>query len=203
MTYIGREITKMSEIKVIEKPDSVSFDTISSVLRQAHKEHVDKGIVMRVPTLSPDELQKLLEENGKCFVAMSDDKVVGTVSYHMRTISRWYYQGELSELTMDGILPEYQGKHIFSLLEKRREDTIRESGCKAMMFDTAADNTHRIQIAKKNGFVLVDFCYVKSGHYSVVMVKWFDGCPFARHYCALRFGVKKVFRKLLRLLTGK
>ena len=71
----------MAELKVIEKPESVSYDVIRGVLQEAHRENIARGIVSRTVTYSADDLAgRALSRDEKTFVAMDGDKVVGTVS---------------------------------------------------------------------------------------------------------------------------
>ena len=102
----------MVDVNIVEKPDSVTYWDISSVLQEAYKEHIKNGIVMRVPSLPPEELEKWVGPRCKCFMAMNGEQVVGTASYKVRTFHRWYCRGEAAELTMDEVLPEWLGKHI-------------------------------------------------------------------------------------------
>ncbi len=183
-------MTENTGIVVMEKPDYITYKDISDVLQKAHEQHRNHGIYMRVPHLPPEELEKWIGDEGKCFVAMDGDKLVGTGSYMIRDLSRWYHNGKALELTMDGILPEYQGMKIFKEISDIREESIRNSGYRVIYIDTAVENTRRLQIADKEGYLLVDYFWT-GNHYSYGMMKWLDGCPFPPWYCKLRFQVKR------------
>ena len=177
-------------IVIMEKPDSITFKDISDVLRKAHEPHRKNGVIMRVPFLPPEELEKWVGKDGKCFVAMDGDQLVGTVSFMVRNLKRWYHKGITAEMTMQGVLLSHQGKHICSMLNQSCEEAIWKNGYQTIYFDTAEANAKRIAIGKKEGFVLVDYFWT-GNHYSVGMMKWLDGCPFSTWYCKLRFQSKR------------
>ncbi len=192
-------MTEKNGIAVMEKPEDISFQAISEVLQKAHEELRNSGIRMRVPHLPPDELKQWVGEDGKCFVAMDGDKLVGTSAVVIRKLNRWYYKGNVAELTMQGVLPSHQGMHIFSALNKVCEEASAKSGYSAVFFDTAEANIHRIKVGKKDGYVLVDYFWIRD-HYSVGMMKWMTRRPFPKLCCALGFGMKKLYVKIRRLI---
>lgn len=181
----------MEEIRIIEKPETVSWETIRDVLQKAHQVHFDTGIVMHTTTLSAEELEKRVGSNGKCYVAMDGNAIVGTLSFIQKKYRRWYCNGTVAELTMQGVLPTYQGKHIGTNMTKICEEDIYKSGIKMICFDTAEQNTIRIHMALKDQYRLVDY-HFNNGHYSVEMMKWLEQCPFSQWYCMMRFNIKKI-----------
>jgi len=182
----------MESIRIIEKPEEISWDTIHDVLQKAHQVHFDAGIVMYTATLTAEELEKrVVGSNGKCYVAMDDDTVVGTLSFIHKHFQRWYCQGESAELTLQGVLPSYQGRHIGTNMIKMCEKEIRKQEINTICFDTAEQNTIRIKMALKDQYRLVDYHY-NNGHFSVELMKWMDQCPFSRIYCMLRYVLKRM-----------
>lgn len=181
----------MSEIRITEKPEEISWETIRSILQQAHKIHHDAGIVMYVSTLSAEELEnRVRKNNGKCYVAFYGDQVVGTASYIHRAINRWYYKGDICEQTMVAVLPSFQGRHIATELTKVLEEELQRQGIPAVCFDTVEQNTGKIEMELRNRYRLVDY-HFNNGHYSVEMMKWLDMCPFSERYCKMRYLLKK------------
>ncbi len=187
----------MSEIRVIEKPESVSWETIRKVIQQAHQVHFNKGIVMRTTTLSAEEIEERVGKDGKCFVAMDGDKVVGVGACRLKSFKRWFLHGDAMEFTLGAILPSYKGKQIYPMLTKVREEEARRQGIYVLCGDTAEGNTRILKMYSDLGFVYVDFySFHFSKHYSVEMMKWLHGCPFSGAYCFLRFHLKKLYVKL-------
>lgn len=170
----------MDEIKVMEKPEWISWDDIHELLFTAHKKNIAKGFTMTSANASGEELQKKLGEKGKCFVALCGDKLVGTISVSFFTGHSWYNKGQLVAHTMlSGILPKYQGIGITDDLNKLRDAYIHEIGAKMIHADTAENNKIVRMNAKRNGFIEVSYYAPQSDHYSVNFVKWFEGCPFS------------------------
>ena len=184
-------MTDNDSIRVMIKPDSISYEAVREVLFRAHQPLRDAGVVMKVPLMSAEELEEWVGKDGKCFVALDGDKVVGTAAYRFRNHNRWYWKGRLIEQTMGAVLPEYQGRHVFSRLIEIRDSQISKEDCSAVFFDTAENNIHRRQIAAKQGFKTVDY-FRSNDHYSVGLVKWLDGCPYSDRYCAFRYRLKKL-----------
>ena len=185
----------MQEFIVREKPTEMPYDVIHDVLQRAHQRNFEKGIIMTTPTLSAEELEKKVGPDGKCFIVLKGEEVVGTASFRIREIKRWYHSGKTAEFIMDGILPEYQGKHIFPMLETARIEALREIGINTIRFDTAEKNKRRQKIARKNHFVYVDFVSFNANHYSVVMFRWLGKSPFTKIYCLFRYYKKKIHLK--------
>ena len=171
--------TDESNIIITEKPDSISFEVIHNVLWKANEGNRKAGFILRTSQLSPEQLQNRIGEKGKCFVALDGDKVVGTISVRIINRNKWYYKGEMPDYMLAAVLPEYQGRHINSMLAKKVFEFAKKSGYKAIELDTAEGNVNAINVYKHQGFELVDYLS-KTGldHYSVVMVKWLEKCPY-------------------------
>lgn len=202
-----RVVTSMGDncIQIMEKPEYITYKDISDVLKKAHEQHREKGINMRVPSLPPDELQKWVGEEGKCYVAMLNGKLVGTSSIVFRTLDRWFSKGNVAELTMMGVLPEYQGMHIATMLNEALEKEIVCRGFSSIYSDTAEENTSRIKMCEKEGYILVDYLFPNAnskGHFFVGMMKWLDGCPFSKNYCAFHFKLKRFVVRFIYSLLG-
>ena len=73
---------------IIEKPLSVSFDQIHEVLWAANESNRNKGIILKTSELSGPELEERIGRDGKCFVAMKEDRVIGTASMRVRDRDR-------------------------------------------------------------------------------------------------------------------
>ena len=69
-----------TEINIIEKPEWVSWDEIHEVLWKAHEKNRENGVFMSYPSLSGDEIKRRVENNGKMFIALDGQNVVGTVA---------------------------------------------------------------------------------------------------------------------------
>ena len=193
---------KDSSIQIIEKPEWVSWDDIKQCLYEAHSVNRAKGISMAHYQWPAEKIQDSLGENGFMLVALDGDKLVGTAGIGEKYGNIWYANGRYAYECYAGVLPDYAGKGIYKMLEIRREEKAKEEGYDVLIFDTHSKNTHRIEIALKNGFRLVRFFRAASkDHYSVVMAKWLDGCPYSKAYCWWKYYCSLVKAKTFTLYS--
>lgn len=185
------------DIKILEKPDSITYDDIHDLLWAANQVHRENGFTLNTAELSGEELQQRIGENGKCFVALDDDKLVATGAYRLGRINTWYYQGVLPEYMLVGVLPEYQGKGINGKLAKHLFESVAEAGYPAVMLCATENNTHAIQIYRHQGFREVDYRVFRHlSRNAVLMVKWLQKCPYSEMKRKVMFGARKYYRRL-------
>lgn len=190
---------KDTDLHIIEKPEWVSWDEIHDVLWKAHAENLEKGMIMTLPSLPGEQIrEKIKAGRGKMFVALDDRKVVATAAVMVKNSNLWCGKGEYAYFCFASILPEYRGRGLYKQLYIYREREAINMGIRRILFDTHEHNRHTLAINEKNHFVPVRYFHVKNhDHYSIVMVKWLDGCPYPNYYCRLKFYQSKV-RTLLR-----
>jgi GNAT superfamily N-acetyltransferase len=188
-------------IQIIEKPDWVTWDEIHNILWKAHAENRENGIVMRYASLSGEEIRQRIEDRGKLFCAIVNNKVVGTGALVVRHYFLWFTKGyePFGYMCFASVLPEYTGKGIYKYLILKREQFCREKGINRMMFDTHERNIHTRKILEKNNFKPVNYSFYKD-HYNLVMVKWLDGCPYSDYRLKFEFTKIKIKAKVKRLL---
>lgn len=184
------------EIQVIEKPDWVSWDEIKQCLYKAHAVNREKGINMTHYLWPAERIKESLGEHGVMLVALDGKKLVGTAAIADKSSNMWYTKGRYAYICFDAVLPDYTGKGIFKELDKKREVIAKEKGFHTLVFDTHSKNVHRQIIAKVSSYRLVRFFRAKD-HFSVVLVKWLNGCPYSKFYCWMKFQQSKV-KALLR-----
>ena len=180
------------------KPETVTWDTIHDVLWKAHERNRAQGMQMLYPSLPGCEIEKLLGDSGRCFVAMDGDRVVGTCSFKPIKRKNWYSKGmKTAYFILAGVLPEYAGKGVYSRLYSMRQSYVEKQGFNLIEMDTAEKNVSIQHILLKNGFKYVSFKpYSTGGSYAVIMAKWLGECPFANWYCKSMFQAKKYYVKL-------
>ena len=86
------------DVQILKKPEGLSWEEIHKVLNQAHQSNRKKGIVMRKPSLTAEELFKEIGEEGVMLVAMDDSRVVGTAALLVKECSKWYNEGQYGYL---------------------------------------------------------------------------------------------------------
>ena len=185
-------------IQILEKPDWVSWNDIRCFLFEAHTNNRAKGINMTHYQWSAEKIRESLGEKGIMLVALEGKKLVGTAGIAEKFGKSWYARGRYAYMCYAGVLPEYSGRGIYKALNNKREEIAKELGYHVLSLDTHRKNKQIQEIALKNGYKFVRFFMANSkDHYSVVMVKWLNGCPYSKLYCWLKFQESKV-KALLR-----
>jgi GNAT superfamily N-acetyltransferase len=182
-------------IRIIEKPDFVSWDDIHEVLWEAHAENRENGINMPFPALPGEKIREKIEGgHGKMFVAMLDDRVVGTGAILIENKSFWWGENTYAYCCFGSVLPEFRGHGIYKEIELRQEEETKANGLEIMLFETHERNKRMLTISKKNGYKAIEF--IVFDYYNIAMAKWLNGCPYSDWYLACRFHVYKLYRKL-------
>lgn len=182
------------QVRIIEKPDCVSWGEIHEVLWKAHEKNRERGIFMRYPSLSGEEIRERIEGKGKMYVAVSNGEIVGTGAVVVRDWLLWCGKGQYAYFCFQSVLPDFQGNGIYKDLCQRSEQEARNMGLSRILMDTNENNKRVLDIAKKNNYKVVSLKFYKD-HYNVVMVKWLDGCPYLGWYCDMQFIVHKWYWK--------
>ena len=185
---------KDSTIHIIEKPDWVSWDEIHSVVWNAHAQNREKGIIMSYPSLSGDEIRRRIENDGKLFIALDGQKVVGTLALIVKQGKNWYNKGRYGYLCFGAVLPDYSGKGIYRSLYQLAESTSKQMGLSVLTRDTNENNARMLKISKQEGYLFVE-CKAYKDHFNIVRAKWLNNCPFPTWYIKIRFVLSKFFVK--------
>lgn len=189
----------MEEIKIIPKPDKVSWDDIHQLLLAAHKRNIEKGVVLNYAQMPGEAIEKKLGPEGCCWVAMDGDKLVGTTSVTYFQGRSWWNKGKIvAHGCFTGILKEYQGIGILEELYEKKYEHIRNSGVDMIEGDTAENNRVAIKVFKKEGHKFVSYFASPSAsdHYSIRIVKWLNNCPYSDSYINRRFQIAKILTKM-------
>ena len=188
----------MEEIKVMVKPDWVSWDDIHELLLSAHKKNIEKGVVMNTTTMSGAELKEYIGDQGRCFVALCGDKLVGTTSVKIGFGNRWFDKGKkIAKGTMSAILKQYQGLGLLEEMNELRDKFVEENGVEILESDTAEENVMMRKILAKKGFKEVRFFPAShQNHYSVQFAKWLYGSPFTDRYIKRRFALSRFLTRV-------
>ena len=187
----------MEEIKVIPKPDWVSWEDIHQLLLKANKTNEKRGFSVAGLTCTPEELEKQME-NGLCVVALHGDKLVGTSACSFSCVKRWYNKKEKSARKCNtGILKSYQGCGVLDEIDKVLDNYIKESGCGFIVASTAVMNTAVRKKAQLSGYKeLTYISFPDTRYYSVIFGKWLNKCPFSDRYIKFRFWLSKIYTRM-------
>lgn len=194
----------MNEIKIVEKPEWVSYEEIHEILYVAHEINRTNGFVMTTSNLTGKQIEERIGKQGKCWVALDNNKIVGTLSVRMIHRSSWYINGEIPDYILAGVHPMYQGKNINAQLTKKAFEYVQKRGFSLIELDTAENNKHAIEIYKHYGFRLVGYEAITGvDHYSVVMVKWLGNCPYSELQCKWRYNLRRFLVRVRYRIGGK
>lgn len=184
-----------SKIQILEKPDWVSWDEIHEVLVKAHAQNRANGINMKKPSLPGEKIAKEIGKEGKMFVAVEGNKVVGTLALIKKEGNKWYNLGKYGYLCYVAVLPECSGKGVYRSLYQVAEATAKQDGLLVLTRDTHEKNERMLKIAKQEGYHYVDF-RACADHFNIVRAKWLDNCSFPSWYIRIRYMFSRFFKKV-------
>lgn len=197
--FIGK---MKNSIRIIEKPEWISWKMIKDCLVEAHADNLKKGIKMLHMGLSSEEIKDKIGSNGFVLVALDGEKLVGTAAILEKNSSLWYTNGPYAYLGFAGIIPEYRGMGIYKELTTKRESYARQKGFSVIVFNTNEKNERVQNVAKQNGYLYVNYTLSSTrDHYDVYMAKWLGSCPFTKSYCRRRFLISRMKAHIRRLLS--
>lgn len=187
----------MEDIRIIPKPDGVSFDDIHELLAAAHRKNYEKGIVLSYSLMTGDQIKEKLGDEGQCWIAMDGDKLVGTTSVTFFQGRDWWNKGKkVAHGCFTGILNQYQGIGILEDMNALKYDYIIAHGADMNQGDTAENNHTVLKVLRKDGYKVVSYFAAKNNHYSVRIVKWLNGCPFSDKYINRRFKIARFLTRM-------
>ena len=117
-------------------------------LDQLHKDYRDKMAIL--------DLEEVKENNGKCFLAIENNKAVGLIMGYIRKYDEYDYldykcpkAGEISELV---VTRKIRSKGIGKLLISKMEEYFKEVGCEYIFVDVFAYNEVAKNFYTKNNY---------------------------------------------------
>ena len=102
---------------VMERPEWISFDEIAELLHEAYRENVEKGMRYSAAFQNGEEIRRRLHGKGKFFVALNEEKkLIGVSAIEIKDYTAsWYGKNQqYGYISMEGVLPDYQGKALGS-----------------------------------------------------------------------------------------
>ena len=117
-------------------------------LEQIHPDYRDKMTI--------HDLKNVSEHNGKCYLAIEDNKVVGLIMGIIREYDEHDYldykcpkEGEITELIVSS---KVRSKGIGKALMDKIEDYFKSLGCEYIIVDVFAYNDNAIDFYHKQGY---------------------------------------------------
>lgn len=195
----------MNEVIIIERPCSIGWEDIRQTLLDAHRKNLENGLVVRSTTLDADQLREQVAD-GKCYVALDGEKLVGIAAVRIKTCDQWYCHGKVAHFMLDSVLPDYQGMGIYSRLQEFRYAYVEAHGINVITTNTATRNERMINMLPQLGFHRGRlFKVADTNHFSITWVKWLSNEPngYQRWFQYERTAVKTLFRFILDKLMRK
>ena len=117
-------------------------------LDQLHPEYREKMAVI--------DLEKVYSNNGKCFIAVENDKAVGVIMGCIFPYDKYDYldykcpnRGEITELVVS---KNVRSKGIGHMLMEEMEKYFKSCGCEYVLVDVFAYNENAIKFYDKNDY---------------------------------------------------
>lgn len=117
-------------------------------LDQLHPEYRDKMAIL--------DLEEVNENEGKCYLALENNNVVGLIMGYVRTYDEYDYldykcprSGEISELIVS---KNVRSKGVGQKLMQKMETYLKSIGCEYIFIDVFAYNENAIKFYEKQGY---------------------------------------------------
>lgn len=186
---IIKEIILENGIRIIPKPDYVSYSDIQECLSKAHAVNEKKGLIYATQNQTVNTLIEKLKDSITYVALTPENKVIATASVQFRKINYWYHNGDIGLLKLLGVLPEYSGMKLALLLMLLIQHfEVKSRGIEVLVSDSAEENVPIRNLFLNNGFKIVDCCkYPTNSFISAVYAFWFHGCPFSDEELKIKY----------------
>lgn len=180
------------EIRVIPKPESVSYDEIADVLHDAHRANTKAGMHFTAAEQSGDEIREHLGDDGQFYVIMDEAGLCAVGAVRYRTWNKWFCRGELcGDILFVGVRERCKGQGLSKLLFRELEQEAF-TRCSIATMNTARQNERMLKSRRHDGWRYVDyFSHDGTDFYSIMLAKWRDGCPWTESKCRLKYLMRK------------
>ena len=158
-------------IIISEKTDEIQWNVIKKVIDKSHEDlRIKKNIIFKATPTDVDAIKEKIGEKGRCFVASDDKKVCGTVSVGIEKLNYLKHSYKIARIRYVAVLPEYQGRHIATMLLRKSIEWCGIHGYDMICVSTRADNDAAIYLYRKMGFRMAHY-YKVEDYYCVFMIK--------------------------------
>lgn len=144
--YEDKYLENIKDLLVELEEYIVSIDKDN--LDQVHPEYREKMVIL--------DLEKVKNNNGKCYIALENDKAVGLIMGCIFPYDEYDYldykcpkRGEITELIVS---KNSRSRGIGKLLMNKMEDYFKSLDCEYILVDVFAYNENAINFYYKNGY---------------------------------------------------
>ena len=154
-------------------PDD-SLEELTELLHRAYRKLAEMGLKYLATHQTVDITRKRISHS-KCFVAVYDGRIVGTINYNPKETahgSPWYERPDVAKLTQMGVEPELHGCGLGRMLMDHAEAAARADGAAELAMDTAETAHHLIEWYARRGYRFIEYVdWDVTNYRSVVMSK--------------------------------
>lgn len=181
----------MPELKIILKPDSITIEELTTFIHSCYSIRKEKNLNYLGVHQSVEQTKKRLE-GAKCYVALLDDKLIGTSTFRIiREKGGKWYEGNSRILSYQlATDSRYAMLGLTDKFRKVREECAKNENIDVIIGDTADnENTQKLlSYIQKCGYRLVDYVsWENTNYYSVVYCKNICGAEFSDEYCKTQY----------------
>lgn len=161
---------------------------LTGMLHRAYSRLGEMGIPCSCVNQAP-EVTRQRVASGECFVAVSGERIVGTISLYASDAasdSRHYRDARVASARQLGVDPHFQGKGVGTALLHLAEHWARHHGYTRLALDTPEPAGHLVDYYRRLGFGVVETLQFSTRPYlSVVLAKsvLHDAAPYRRPVC--------------------
>lgn len=184
-----------SDIVIMPKPDSISWEEITELLHIAFAEHAKNGLNYSASFQDKKTTQERVGD-GVCLVAVLGDQLVATRTF--RIINKVIYTSQLA------VHPDYRGRGITVKLEDYILNYARANNIVALKCDTSERAKTIINLHIKAGWQKVGLASGQTtNYYSIVFRKPVCGRRYTALEAGIRFYLSSCFWRLMLTEHGK
>lgn len=162
--------TSIFHIRPFSETDSL--DELTSLLHLAYKKLADQGFRFLATHQDAQTTKERIKE-GECFVAISEGKIIATITYYSPSNTNgndWYELPFVSTFGQFAVNPEVQNHGIGGKLVDLVENLARRDRATEIAIDTAEGAAELIGYYKKRGYRFVGYTQWDMTNYRSVLL---------------------------------
>jgi predicted N-acetyltransferase YhbS len=162
----------LSKIKIRPFESADNLNELTILLNTSYKQLADKGFKFLASHQDSLITQERINE-GKCFVAIFENKLIGTITYRspkQASGCEWYNQSFVASYGQFAVHPQFQKSGIGSKLIKLVEEQAKSDNAKEIAVDTAEGATELISYYSKRDYKFVAYTQWKETNYRSVLL---------------------------------
>jgi GNAT superfamily N-acetyltransferase len=158
------------------------FEAITDMLHRAYAPLAARGLKY-LATHQDVETTRRRAEKGRCAIAVTENRIVGTITLYDRGMVRyddlepddgrvWYTQPGVMVFGQYAVDPDFKGRGIGRALHSWAEEEARRSGAEELACDTAEPATDLVEMYTRWGYRLVGHTdWAVTNYRSVILSK--------------------------------